>query len=155
MKLKRKVYTSARERKVDQVRGGGLFIFVNYALLIVVSVVQGGPQTRPLSSLVVGQPAWLLLIPWFGNGIVLGLLLIFRPQMAVGYITFPALVLFAGIWLGVLFVGACLAGLVIGFPFGGSSGPVVGIVSFGLLIVGGLWSLIKGREWLDNWWSSE
>ncbi len=90
--MKRKVYTSARERKTDQLIGGGVFILVNIILWFAIVLLQRWPQTRSLSPPGNGQTTTLIL------------------------------------WLGVLFIG--------------------------LLISGGIWSLIKGLSWADNWWSS-
>lgn len=155
MKLKRKVYTSARERKIDQLIGGGVFILVNIIVWLVILLLTGLPRTGPFTPPTGERATLILLLPWIVNGAVFALALIFRPQLAIGYIALPGLLLFAGIWLGVLFFGACLIGVVAAFPFGNYGGPVLFIVFPGLLIAGAIWSLIKGISWADKWWSSE
>ncbi len=82
--MKRKVYTTDRERKSDQVIGCVAFPIVNVALWLAMS--------RLLAEATTDQArARALLLPWIVNGLVLILAFLFRPQTGVGYIAWIGL----------------------------------------------------------------
>ena len=81
-RMKRQVYTTARERRTDQIVGFIAFPIVNFTLWYVID--------RLLVSAIAPRSI-VLLLPWIVNGAVLGMAFLFRPQMGVGYIAWPGL----------------------------------------------------------------
>lgn len=80
--MRRQVYTTARERRADQIVGFIAFPIVNFTLWYVID--------RLLVSAIAPRSI-VLSLPWIVNGAVLGMAFLFRPQVGVGYIAWPGL----------------------------------------------------------------
>ena len=125
--MKRKVYATRRERVLDQILGFLVFPLVNVSLGITLWII-----SQMISSL-----WWFELssvLPWLVNGIIIVLALLWRPEFAIGYITFFGVAVAAIIFLSVLFVAACFVTIF--------SAPSIGDQQatglFVVLILGGL-----------------
>ena len=116
--MKRKVYTTRRERMIDQVLGFLAFPLVNIPLGIILWII---PQTSIFSRISNPELSLVLIsaLPWLVNGIVIILAFLFRPQLGVGYIAFIAIALTLVAVLSVAFVAACFVTLVIATSFRG------------------------------------
>lgn len=147
--MKRKVYANSHERRQDQAIGFWVFPVVNYVLWANTTwlwerareAFSGSPD-RDLADLVIA------LLPWAINGLILALALIFRPQMAVGYIAFIGAAVGGGFILRILVVGACFVSLP--FWFFQPSGLIVwlGLILWGLIFLGRM--VIR---WYNEWLS--
>jgi hypothetical protein len=144
--MKRKVYTTKRERIIDQLIGFLAFPLVNVPLGIILWII---PQTTILSR--TSDPSLLLMLisalPWLVNGIVIVLAFLLRPQLGVGYTAFIAVALTLVAVLGVAFVAACFVtfAAVLSFPgmrdqggislfvFLMAAGIAVGLVGLGVV----------------------
>ena len=86
--MKRKVYTTRRERMTDQILGFLAFPLVNVPLWIIVWVI----------SQMINSPLIFLIsvLPWLVNGIVIVLAFLLRPQFGVGYMAFIAVAVNSG-----------------------------------------------------------
>ena len=107
--MKRKVYTTPRERLTDQIIGFLAFPLVNVLLWIIVWVI---PQ-------MIDSPLIILVsvLPWLVNGIVIVLAFLLRHQFGVGYMAFIAVALTVVAILSVSFVAACFVTLVTAASF--------------------------------------
>jgi hypothetical protein len=121
--MKRKVYTTERERKTDQIIGFAAFPLVNAALWFV------------MDRLLVDR-VWanVSLLPWIVNGLVLTLAFLFRPQMGIGYVACIGLVCIP-IVPGLVCVAACFVAVAVKEPWG----PVIGLLVFLGLAAGLFW----------------
>ena len=130
--MKRKVYTTRRERMNDQIIGFWTCPLLNVVLWIISQRIDS------------------LALPWLVNGIVLTLAFLFRPGFGMGYIAFIAVAVTVVTASSVLFVAACFVAI--------RSAEVIGnlaVVLFGILMLVGLYVL--GRFAIDvftNWWWS-
>ena len=104
--MKRKVYTTRRERMIDQIIGFFAFPLVNVPLGIILWIV---PRTNILSR--TSNPVLLVVLisalPWLVNGVVIVLGFLLRPQFGVGYMAFIAVALTVVAVLSIAFVAAC------------------------------------------------
>ena len=130
--MKRKVYTTRRERMNDQIIGFWTFPLLNVVLWIISQRIDSSA------------------LPWLVNGIVLTLAFLSRPDFGMGYIAFIAVAVSVVTASSVLFVAACFVAI--------RSAEVIGnlaFVLFGFLMLVGLYVL--GRFAIDiftNWWWS-
>jgi hypothetical protein len=97
--MKRKIYTTRRERMTDQIIGFLAFPLVNVTLWIsllrVSEIIDSQLLATPVSAL-----------PWLVNGSVVALALLLRPEFGVGYITFIGVAVAVVMALGVMVVAA-------------------------------------------------
>jgi len=107
--MKRKVYTTPRERKADQLMGFWAFPIVNVPLWIIYQMLYSRlPEVTATDAASLGPIRTLVsAMPWLVNGIVLVLAFLFRPQLGVGYVTFVAVALTVVTLLGTMFMVAC------------------------------------------------
>ena len=148
--MKRKVYASRRERKIDQIIGFLSFPLVNVPLGAILWIIS---ETTIFSR--TSNPSLLLMVisalPWLVNGIVLVLAFRFRLEFGVGYIAFIAIAITATAALSVLFVAACFVIIPLYRVIGD-----LAILVFVFLIAAGLLGLIVfaiyafGRWWLSH-----
>ncbi len=139
--MKRKVYTTRRERMTDQVIGFLAFPLVNVPLWIIVWVI---------SQMIDSQLMILVsVLPWLVNGIVLVLAVLLRPEFAIGYIAFVGVALTVVTALSVLFVAACFVTFVAALSFPGmgnqaaislfvflmAAGTAAGLLALGLFAI--------------------
>lgn len=123
--MKRKIYSTKRERVIDQFLGFLAFPLLNIPLGIILWII---PHTTILSR--TSNPGlWLVLIsalPWLINGIVIVLAFLLRPQLGVGYIAFIAVALTLVAVMSVVFVAACFVTFVavLSFPGMGDQGAI-------------------------------
>jgi hypothetical protein len=108
--MKRKVYTTDRERKTDQIIGFAAFPLVNAALWFAMD--------RLLADHVRGN-IWSL--PWLVNALVLVLAFLFRPQMGIAYVACIGL-----LCIPILPGFMCIAACFVKEPWG----PVIGLLMF-------------------------
>lgn len=144
--MKRKVYTTKRERIIDRIIGFLAFPLVNVPLGIILWII---PQTTIVSRS--SYPGLLLMLisalPWLVNGIVIVLAFLLCPQLGVGYTAFIAVALTLVAVLSVAFVAACFVtfAAVLSFPgmrdqggislfvFLMAAGIAVGLVGLGVV----------------------
>jgi len=129
--MKRKVYTTTRERKADQIKGFWACPIVNVPLWLISQTMATAP------------------LPWLVNGVVLALAFVFRPQFGVGYVAFIAIATAVVTVFGVVFVAACFVSLL--------SAAVIGnlaIALFAVLMLGGLYYLALFARSLFRAWQS-
>jgi predicted anti-sigma-YlaC factor YlaD len=98
--MKRKVYTTRRERMIDQIIGFLAFPLVNVPLGIVLWTISERIDSQLLAALVSA-------LPWLVNGIVLVLAVLLRPEFAIGYVTFIGAAVAVVTALSVVVVAAC------------------------------------------------
>jgi hypothetical protein len=98
--MKRKVYTTQRERMIDRILGLFAFPLLNIPLGIMIWMI---PQRidSPLLAILI------LALPWVVNGIVLVLAFLLRPEFAIGYIVFIGAAVALATGVGVVFLAAC------------------------------------------------
>ena len=146
--MKRAVYATARERKIDQLIGLVAFPLVNVLLWLTIDFW----LRYSFNELGVS------LLPWIVNGGFLSLAFIFRPHIGVGYIVGFGIIIVGIVILGVLFVGACFVSIIVAIPFGILSnelGAAVLCLLFPLLLLVGLPLLgWVGISVFNSWWFS-
>lgn len=140
--MKRKVYTTRRERMTDQIIGFLAFPLLNVPLAIIVWMI----SQRIDSQLLMLVSA----LPWLVNGIVLVLAALLRPELAMGYVAFIAIAITASTALSVLFVAACFVTFVTAAVLGDLANWL-----FVLLMLVGLYGLaVFAIRVFWDWWSS-
>lgn len=145
--MKRKVYTTRRERMTDQIMGFFAFPLVNVPLGIILWIISQ-----------MASSSWLVILvsvlPWLVNGIVIVLAFLLRPQFGLGYIAFIAVTLTVVAALSVLFGAACFVTFtaVLSFPGMGDRGAIslfiflmaagiaAGLLGLGLAAIYVFWS---------------
>ena len=141
--MKRKVYSSNRERKRDWRAGFIAFPGVNVAVWGIAAMLSS--QVPAMSQLL----NVLLVLPWVVNGAVLIWALIFRPYVAVGYMACLAAILVGVLAISALFVSSC----VLGFAIGAVVGPLALLLAIAIFIFG----VVQLGNWADSifkgWWS--
>jgi hypothetical protein len=144
----RKRYESEYAEKRDKRRGIVLFPAVNLGLWAAVTYLPG--WLVAMLGLAAGTQLlrYIVLLPWAVNGLLLLLAFIFRPYIAVGYLTFLGTILMVGVGLAILVVGSCLVSI----PFW-LLGPVGAIVFGGLVIAGLVYFGPKVASEIARWWS--
>ena len=152
--MKRKVYSTPRERKADQLIGFWAFPLVNVPLWLISQMLYSqlptGVPAADLSS--VAQIRTLVsALPWLVNGLVLVLAFLFRPQLVVGYVAFVAIAFIAVIMLGSLFVVACFVSFVSAVVIG----PLAIILFFVLMLAGAYSVALVGHSLFREWQSSD
>ncbi len=150
--MKRKIYTTARERKIDQLIGFAAFPILNTVLSMAVwllaQAAYGLHATDSVSTLGISLPVWI------ANGIVLILAFLFRPHIGIGYVAAMAVALCASVAMSILFLGACFtlcAIAVSGLP-STSNWPL--LPSIGLTVIACILLLGIGGVALIAWWLS-
>jgi hypothetical protein len=142
--MKRKVYATRRERKIDQIIGFLAFPVVNVPLGIIIWTITHIQRIDPLLQLLVSA------VPWLVNGIILVLGALLRPELAVGYTSFIGAMVAVAIALSVVVVAACFVIIPLA--------PLIGDLAnwiFIALIVAGLFGLVLlAIELFISWWSS-
>ena len=140
--MKRKVYATRRERMIDQILGFVAFPLVNVPLGIILWLIGSEVDPRWLTP--------LSLLPWLVNGLVLVPAFLWRPEFAIGYITFIGVVVALALGLSAVVVAACFViiplYLVIGEQVNWVFVILIGIGLFGIIMVA--ISLIK--SWLSS-----
>lgn len=153
--MKRKVYESDKERYADRRRGAVLFLGVNGLVLLLYFFLQAQLKQAAPDIYFEDQERYaryIQLIPWVVNGLVLLPALIWRSELAAGYLSCIGLILVAGVGLTVLFWVSCVAGLGIGVIFG-PAGSVIGVSIFiTLFLVGVVWGLVQIVGLAKEWW---
>lgn len=151
--MKRKIYTTARERKIDQLIGFVAFPVLNSVLLIagwlLAQAAYGLHAPDSVARLCISLP------PWIANGIVLVLAFLFRPHIGIGYVAAIAVLLCASVAMGILFLGECFtlcAVAVAGLPSSSNWPP---LLSIGLTMIAYVLLLGIGAVALIAWWLSQ
>ena len=131
--MKRKVYATKRERMIDQTLGFLAFPLVNISLGITLWII----------SQMISSSWWFELssvLPWLINGIIIFLALLWRPEFAMGYITFIGAAVAMIIFLSVLFVAACFVTIFSAATVGDQQAKALFIVLMlgGLVVLGAL-----------------
>ena len=103
--MKRKVYTTRRERMTDQIVGFLAFPLVNVPLGFFLWIISQIAYSWLLSIL-------FSALPWLVNGILILLALLWRPEIAIGYVTFMGAAVAMIILMSVLFVAACFVTII-------------------------------------------
>ena len=133
--MKRKVYTTRRERRTDEIIGFLAFPLVNVPLWIFLLLVAQMIDSQLLETLVSA-------LPWLVNGSVVVLALLLRPEFAIGYIAFIAFAVTLVTALGILFVAACFVTFVTVLAFSDMSDQmvvlVIALIAVGLLGLSGI-----------------
>lgn len=141
--MKRKVYATKRERRTYQIIGFLAFPLLNIPLWIILWMISQ-----------IASSSWLTIllsaVPWFVNGIVIVLALLFHPEFGVGYVVFIGTAVAVVTALSVLFVAACfvtfLSAVVIG--------DLAQWVFIVLMAAGVLGILVFAVYVFATWWSS-
>ena len=141
--MKRKVYTTRRERMIDQIIGFLAFPLVNVPLGIVLLTISERIDSQLLAALVSA-------LPWLVNGIVLVLAVLLRPEFAIGYVTFIGAAVAVVTALSVVVVAACFVII----PLAPVLGDLVNWVFIFLIGAGLLGLVLLAIELSINWWSS-
>lgn len=125
--MMRKVYATKRERMIDQTLGFLAFPLVNVALGITLWII----------SQMISSWWWFELssaLPWLVNGVIIFLALLWRPEFAIGYITFIGAAVTVVTLLGVLFLAACFVTIFSAIVIGDQQAKAL----FVILMLGGL-----------------
>ena len=129
--MKRKVYTTRRERMTDQILGLLAFPLVNVPLGIILWMISQRIDSH--SQL----PTLVLALPWLVNGIVIVLAFLLRPEFAIGYIAFIGAAVAVATAVSVVFVAACFVIIPLAPVLGDLTGWVfVFLMAAGLLALG-------------------
>lgn len=143
--MKRKYYKYDYEIKADRKAGFFAFPIINGVVWFASWLLSSGVQSGGL---------WGLLLPWIANGLILLVAVIFRPEFAVGYLTFISAAIIAVFVLGIIFVGGCFLAIGVGLIFT-PLGPLAGFVAIGvflaILVAGLAWAADHAIRWYDNW----
>ncbi len=153
--MKRKNYTTARKRKIDQIIGFAAFPLVNIVLWLVANSLARRVATASLELSYDEARTYLLLFAWSTNAIVLLLAFVFRPQFGVGYIVSIGVAMCMPLVLGVLFVTACFTTGVLtagSHDYGRGSGAAALCMFGGLMLVGAVWLSWRAYTWIVRWW---
>lgn len=144
--MKRKVYTTRRERMIDQVLGFLAFPLVNVLLGIILWMMMSGVDSLSLPLVSV--------LPWLVNGAIIVLAFLLRPEFAIGYISFMGAAVAVVIALSVVVVAACFVIIPLAAVIGDQTGWVL-LSVFGFLVGVGLVGLcIVAYLISKRWWSS-
>jgi hypothetical protein len=133
--MKRKVYTTGRERIIDRIIGFLAFPLLNAPLGIILWII---PQTNILSP--TSNATLLLLLaalPWIVNGLVLVLAFLLRPEFGYGYIAFIFDAVAVATVVGIAFVAACFVIIPFVPVLGDQTGWAL-VLLLGFLLVFGL-----------------
>ena len=148
--MRRKVYTTDRERKGDQAIGFVAFPIVNVALWIVTNrMLTHAVTTFPRLSYGQAQTG-ILLIPWLVNGLVIVLAFLFRPEIGKGYVVWIGMIFCLYIAPSTVFIAACFTAAAVASAL--SLGPVIFGVIFLGLIVGAIWLGWQVLAWVIRRW---
>lgn len=158
--MRRLSYATPRERKRDQLFGFVAFPVVNGVLYLATSWLLAGGATTFQGEMDDEQfRLVVLLLPWVVNGLLLALSLVFRPQMAIGYLACLSGILILGIALGALFLLSCFAALAVGIPTSNLAEDLGGfltlLVFFGLMLAGVVFFGWLILHFFKDWWSSD
>ncbi len=106
--MTRKTYTTARERRIDQIIGFAAFPLVNAMSFTANWLLAQAANTlhAPIQEIQILQVC-ISLLPWVVNGLVLVLAFLFRPQMGIGYLACMGITVCIPVALCGLFVWAC------------------------------------------------
>ena len=140
--MKRKVYTTRRERRTYQIIGFLAFPLVNVPLGIILWMISQRIDSQ-LFTLV-------SVLPWLVNGIVLVLAFLLRPEFAIGYIAFIGFAITASTALSVLFVAACFVSVLSAAVIG----DLANWVFIFLMVVGVLGLALLAIYLFTIWWLS-
>jgi hypothetical protein len=148
--MKRKVYETFAEQKIDQRIGFIAFPIVNAAVWLAAWLLRGWVDSSSVDPTVrhPNLQLTITLLPWAVNGLLLIWALIFRPHIAGGYLVFLG---------GLLVVGALLAliGVVsffLSIPLTALTGPLGILVFIVLAIAGIIWFMLKIFPVFKRWW---
>lgn len=153
--MKRKIYTTTRERKIDQSIGFVACPLLNVPLL-------AANWLMPLAADGLHVPTQVAqvfqvcvsLLPWIVNGLVLVLAFLFRPHIGIGYIAFLGMIGCASAVLGVLFLTACfgiIGALALKSVQSPLAVPLAWLVTMGLPL-GALLLFVMGTLAIVIWW---
>jgi len=133
--MKRKVYESEYDRRSDRRIGAVAFVVVNGLVWLLYQwLSQRAAANLQLSALPYSRlPIAIQLIPWVANGIVLALTLIFRPEIAIGYLGIFGGILLLGGMLAAVTVISCIVSIPVMFI-----SPQLGLVIWIILLVVGV-----------------
>ena len=106
--MKSKIYTTARERRIDQIIGFAAFPLVNAVIFAANWLLAWAADAlhAPTQEIQILQVC-ISLLPWIVNGLVLVLAFLFRPQMGIGYLACMGMTVCVPVALCGLFVWAC------------------------------------------------
>lgn len=129
--MKRKVYTTQRERMTYQIIGFMAFPLVNVPLGIILWMISPRVNSQLLTL--------VLALPWIVNGIVIALAFLLHAEFGVGYMAFIGVALAMVTALSVVFVAACFV-TILSVPVMGDLAGLVFIVlmAVGILGLGGI-----------------
>jgi len=105
--MKRKIYATARERRIDQLIGFVAFYLVSIAIWFVADRLLALATAVFHISYDGGLRTLALLIPWCAHGIVVVPALVFRPHIAIGYMVAISMTFCASVIMGALFMTYC------------------------------------------------
>ncbi|RME51545.1 MAG: hypothetical protein D6796_00600 [Caldilineae bacterium] len=145
--MKRKVYHTALEQRQDQYIGAIAFVVVNVVVVPLVLAI----GTHSSASFAATRQYW----PWIINAFILGLALLFRPHLALGYVAAIVLLIGAALTLGTIVMTACFIALPVAALVVPLS-PLVICILVPLLVAGALfggWQLFG--EKFQQWWQGE
>jgi len=153
--MKRKIYTTARERKIDQLIGFVACLLLNVLLLAAnwLMPLAGGALHVPIQAAQVFQVCASLL-PWIVNGLVLGLAFLFRHHIAIGYIAAIGMTFCAIAMIGILFLTACFGitgAIALKSVQSPLAAPLAWLVTVGLPL-GALLLFVLGVLAIVIWW---
>jgi hypothetical protein len=153
--MKRKVYTTARERKIDQIIGFVACPLLNVPLLAAnwLMPLAGDALHVPTQAAQVFQVCASLL-PWIVNGLVLVLAFLFRPHIGIGYMAAIGMTVCALAIMGILFLTACfgiIGALALKSVQSPLAVPLAWLVTMGLPL-GALLLFVMGTLAIVIWW---
>lgn len=103
--MKRKVYMTARERRIDQIIGFVAFPMVNAVVWAANwSLARIAPVLHAPYDLI---QVYFSLLPWIVNGLLLVLAFLFRPHIGIGYLACAGVTACVPVAVCGLFLWAC------------------------------------------------
>jgi hypothetical protein len=137
--MKRKVYTTRRDRMIDRIIGFVAFPLVNVPLGIIFWIIP--PRIDSPSLMLVA------VLPWLVNGIVLVLAFLLRPEFGFGYIAFIGGAVAVATAVSIASVAACFVVI----PLAPVLGDLTGLV-FACLMAAGLLALgVAAYQIIKSW----
>jgi hypothetical protein len=148
--MKPKIYTTSRERKIDQLIGFVACPLLNVPLLAAnwLMPLAGGALHVPTQAAQVFQVC-VSLLPWIVNGLVLVLAFLFRHHIAIGYVAAIGVTVCASGVLGALFLPACFIACMVGAA---SSNGHLALLVFSVLMLAGVLLLGLAAVPFIIWW---
>lgn len=147
--MRPRVYDSYADQKRDQRVGFIAFPIVNILIWVVTNMLSQQISRFDLSANAYSLRLAINYLPWVVNGVVLLWAFIFRQHVGVGYLVSFAGFAVTGIGLGLI----TMIAFFVTTPLLALTGLIGAVILLAVLLVAGIWFLVKMFGVLRNWWA--